>query len=125
VIVGTYDEYVTLVTSGNGSVDPARGALLVHTLDCIGHPAAGVALSLDTMFSPGTDPFYFVSGSPVAGQTQTDEEGLGGFANVMTPSGFGTPQMTATLAANDEMIAVFTATVRPMTLTEIWLSPNL
>ncbi len=125
VNVGTYDEYKELVISGNGSVDPGTGALLIHTLDCLDQAAAGVTLSLDAEFGPGTDAFYFLNGSPVATQTQTDSGGIGGFADVMTRDGSGTPKITAALAANGETVAVFAATVRPMAVTEIWLSPNL
>jgi hypothetical protein len=127
VFVGTYDEYVTLVQAGTGMVLPGTGALLVHTLDCLDppEPEPGVMLSLDPGFSMGVDPFYFSDGSPVPGATQTDSEGVGGFADVMAPGGSGSPQITATLAANGETIAVSTVTVRPKTLTEIWLSPNL
>jgi hypothetical protein len=97
----------------------------VHTLDCLDHAAAGVQLALDAEFSPGSDPFYFLGGSPVATQTETDSGGIGGFADVKSPTSSGTPTITATLAANGETMATFAATVRPMTITEIWLSPNL
>ena len=120
VEVGTFQEYKALVMSGNGTVDDTTGVLWVNTLDCLDGPASGVSLALDCMFAKGSDPFYFVSGSPVGTLDQTGADAIGGFADVKP----GTPTLTATLAANGEAMAVFAAQVKQQSLTVIWLSPT-
>ena len=121
--VGSYPEYKQLVMSVQGTVDDATGAIWVNTEDCLGQPAAGVALSLAPPWNEGTDPFYFVGGSPAPASTQaqTSDEAIGGFADV-TP---GRPVLDASLASNGELYArVTSAYVRSETLTVIWLQPT-
>jgi hypothetical protein len=123
LLVGSYAEYRSLVTSVQGTVPDSTGAIWVNTEDCQGRAAAGVELSLDPTWSQGTDPFYFLDGAPepAATQDQTTTDAVGGFADV-TP-GRGT--LTATLASNAERVASFTtAQVRRQSLTVVWLRPT-
>lgn len=107
--------------AATGTVNPLDGAILVNAEDCLGQPAAGVDLSLDSTFSPGTDPFYFLDGSAVSAQTQpaTSSDAIGGFANVRP----GLATLSATLASNGQLYARLPAYVRPQSLTVIWLQP--
>jgi hypothetical protein len=129
--VGTYDEYAANVMSAAGTVSPEDGALWINTEDCLGQPAAGVALSLDAPWNEGADAFYFQNGAAVDVQTQDEtsinasvggftDVAIGGFANV-TP---GRPALTATLTSNGELYAQFAVYVRRQNLTVVLLEPT-
>jgi hypothetical protein len=68
-----------LTQSQNIAIDPQMGHLLLRAYDCNRAPAAGIRFSNDR----GGQPFAFVDGLPVVGQTVTDPEGTGGFLNVL------------------------------------------
>jgi hypothetical protein len=70
-----------LAASGNIVIDPELGMVAVRTMDCQGQLSAGVQFSNDV---GGGIPFAFIDGLPVPGYEVTNEEGLGGFANVRT-----------------------------------------
>jgi hypothetical protein len=68
------------LTSSQGvSIDPQMGHLLLRAFDCNGNPAAGMRFTNEK----GGQPFAFVDGLPVVGQTVTDPQGTAGFLNVL------------------------------------------
>jgi hypothetical protein len=133
-VIGSFTaDYVPLVTSVGGHVHPGTGAIWVNMEDCDVQPAAGVTLSLDSSFSAGTDPFYFVGTAPVATNVQDEtsistgvgdlgQVAIGGFADVMP----GRPTIRATPASSPGAgpYAVFNAYVRVRALTFVWLQPT-
>jgi hypothetical protein len=116
--LGPYELYKGLVESDNGTVDDTKGALFVYTRDCLGAPAPGVALTIVPL--DVAKYFYFVNGSPVDAQTTTTTDAIGGFANVNA----GTVTLTANLGVKGKKLALFTAHVRPATLTYVTLTPT-
>jgi hypothetical protein len=73
--------FINLVEFAGGTYDPLRGVGLVLAVDCQDDRAAEVRL-----VSPDADaetlPFYFKDGAPNIEETQTDEQGAGGFLNL-------------------------------------------
>jgi hypothetical protein len=61
-------------------LDPARGLILLDSVDCQGAPAAGVSFMTDA--DDTAAPFYSVNGLPAATATATDDDGYGGLINV-------------------------------------------
>jgi hypothetical protein len=71
--------FLALTQSQGVAIDPQMGHLLLRGYDCDTNPAPGVRFTNDR----GGQPFAFVDGLPVVGQTVTDAEGTGGFLNVL------------------------------------------
>jgi hypothetical protein len=71
--------FQVLTQSQGVAIDPGMGHLLLRAYDCDREAAPGVRFTSDK----GGQPFAFVDGLPVVGQTVTDAEGTGGFLNVL------------------------------------------
>jgi len=76
------DDYERLLSSWSVSVDPGRGMLMFHVLDCSNDPATDVTLALEA--ESDVVPWISVGGVPVAHEhpVATDADGFAGFANV-------------------------------------------
>jgi hypothetical protein len=71
--------FQVLTQSQGVAIDPNMGHLLLRAYDCDRAPAAGIRFTNDK----GGQPFAFVDGLPVVGQTITDAQGTAGFLNVL------------------------------------------
>jgi len=88
------------------TLDPTLGAVFMETVDCNGHPAAGVSVTLDSTGAT-TQGFYFSGGLPVLNGAGTDVSGFAGFVNAP----LGTRTVKASLNATQQYIgtaSVFT-----------------
>ncbi|HSN97231.1 MAG TPA: hypothetical protein VLS89_03000 [Candidatus Nanopelagicales bacterium] len=124
----TEDDPITLITPAlfQGLVsavgfqeDPARGTLLVLTVDCTGNPAPGVRIASQQADADAT-PFYFVNLTPSPDQTQTDVSGFAGILNL--PPGLGTVE--SRVASDDARIGVSSFQIRPGALTNVAVEPT-
>jgi hypothetical protein len=71
-------DLVALSQAQRFNIDMTMGTLLLRAYDCDRNEAAGVRFTSD----PPGQPFAFVDGLPIVGQTVTDGQGTGGFLNV-------------------------------------------
>jgi hypothetical protein len=71
--------FQVLTQSQGVAIDQQMGHLLLRAYDCNKELAPGIRFSSDR----GGQPFAFVDGLPVVGQTVTDTEGTAGFLNVL------------------------------------------
>jgi hypothetical protein len=79
----TYNMFDTLLSIYNlGGQDPARGFVVVSTVDCNDDSAPGFSASIDEM--DGATQFYVANGVPITTATETDLSGIVGWANVPT-----------------------------------------
>ena len=73
--------FINLVEFAGGTYDPMRGVGLVLAVDCQDDRAAEVKL-ISPDADAQTQPFYFKDGAPNIEETQTDEQGAGGYLNL-------------------------------------------
>jgi hypothetical protein len=71
--------FTALARNQGVALDPQMGQLLLRAFDCDGKLTPGVRFSDDR----GGQPYAFVDGLPVVGQTVTDAQGTAGFLNVL------------------------------------------
>ena len=104
----------------SGIVDPTRGAVISHVLDCGQQFAAWVALSLKP--STGTTSFYFVDMLPSPAAMETDSiYAAGGFFGTATLEGL---EVGATVVANGLQFPPMTVFTRPAGLSVAVLYAN-
>lgn len=96
--------------------DEAAGILALRTFDCLGARASGVQVVLE---NPSGDeiPWVFSGGIPLQGLL-TDDQGVGGFANV--PEG---PVTLMGINPDDEVYGTVTIRAQPNTLTFAEIRP--
>jgi hypothetical protein len=87
-------------------LDPARGLILLDSVDCQGAPAAGVTFMTDADDSAA--PFYSVNGLPAATATATDDDGYGGLVNVQP----GTLAVTGKLQRKESALGTVSLLIR-------------
>ncbi|HTV18529.1 MAG TPA: hypothetical protein VMG12_07655 [Polyangiaceae bacterium] len=93
-----------LAATGNVTLDPTLGNVLIRVFDCQGAPASGVELANDL----GGEVFAFVGGLPRVGESVTRADGVGGFVNV--PPDFAVLQ--GIVAASGREVGTESVTVR-------------
>jgi hypothetical protein len=111
--------YPTMVKGSGATVAEGRSVVITTALDCLGRPAAGLALS-----SPDADSqtvsYVLASGVPSRTSTTTDESGGGGFVNVPA----GPILIKSTLAAGDRPVGVAGVQTRPGHISMVLIMPN-
>lgn len=100
------DQFIVLIGAEEG--DPDRGHIGLSSADCLGLPAPGVEVTIDTTDEESFLAYFAESGFPDADLDATTTDGRGGVANV--PVGEAT--LTGTVAATDEEISTRTVLVR-------------
>jgi hypothetical protein len=99
--------------------DPQRGHALALLSDCSGHGTAGVSMEID-VDDPATQRFFLYNLLPDPNGTVSDDSGNGGYLNI--PVGFA--NITSTLAATQQTIAITRFQVRAGTLSYVPLVPT-
>jgi hypothetical protein len=104
-VVETLRGFQALAQTAGYTIDPSRSLMVAAGInDCLGFPAAGVALSIDVQ-APNMVPFYGTSADALQRKV-TDQSGSAGFFNVPVESslddggasgaGLGSATLTAT-----------------------------
>lgn len=102
-----------------GAIDDTRGHVVVGAWDCRLQPAEGVSLALAEA-DASTTGFYIAGALPTTNATTTDARGGGGFLNVPV----GTAHVTATRAADGEVIGTASVPVVAGKITIVVMVPN-
>jgi hypothetical protein len=101
------------------SVSDDRSVIMTTALDCLGRPAAGIALA-----SPQADErsvnYVLQAGMPSRTALATDEAGAGGFVNIKT----GSAVITATIAATNRLAGTVGVQTRPGHLSMVLVVPT-
>lgn len=111
------DELQTIIGATGTTIDPTRGSIAMNAVDCAFTPAAGVSFTAVPIDSK-TVSYYLVGGVPVTTATQTDQSGIGAFANVPTTSPAGLTVVSAiSTTAGGKSLGSLSFVVRPGMLT--------
>ncbi len=105
--------------------DPTAGHLGGLTLDCLGKPTPGVAISVAGALGPNSQVYYTDSQAlPNVNQGATAERGETGYLNLDPgPGGLNVISVTATRQATGERIGVYAALIRSGYITYLEMPP--
>jgi hypothetical protein len=96
-----------------------RSVILTTALDCLGRPAAGIALA-SPQADDSTVSYVLQAGLPSSIATTTDSAGIGGFVNIKT----GGAVITSTIAANNRLAGTVGVQTRAGHLTMVLVMPT-
>jgi hypothetical protein len=109
----------TMFSGVGGPVGSDRTVVMTTALDCLGKPAAGLALS-SAQADDRTVGYVIQGGLPSRTAATTDDSGNGGFVNLPP----GNAVITSTMAANNRLVGTIAVQTRVGHITMVLVMPN-